>query len=164
MTTSSRAVRIGFVASVALALAVVLVPAGLLRPFAAQPPWSVATAYALRRWSPLITLIALVPVLLLAARLWRTAPRPPARAGVALAALLALAAAWLSRQDYFEWMFRPLPDARFVRAPAASFVAPGDIVLAVAAGGEAAAYPVRQLAYHHLVEDAIGGVPIVATY
>jgi hypothetical protein len=81
-----------------------------------------------------------------------------------LAALLALAAAWLSRQDYFEWMFRPLPDVRFVRAPAASFVAPADIVLAVAAGGEAAAYPVRQLAYHHLVEDAIGGVPIVATY
>jgi hypothetical protein len=26
------------------------------------------------------------------------------------------------------------------------------------------AYPVRQIAYHHLVEDSVGGVPIVATY
>ena len=74
------------------------------------------------------------------------------------------AAAWLSRQDYFEWMFRPLPGARFVRAPAASFVEPGDMVLAVARNGDLAAYPVRQLAYHHLVEDSVGGVPIVATY
>ena len=31
-------------------------------------------------------------------------------------------------------------------------------------GGEAVAYPVNQLAYHHVLEDVIGGVPIVATY
>ena len=30
--------------------------------------------------------------------------------------------------------------------------------------GEAAAYPIRQLAYHHLVQDIVGGVPIVVTY
>jgi hypothetical protein len=61
-------------------------------------------------------------------------------------------------------MFAPLPDARFVRAANADFVTPDDMVLAVAVGSDAAAYPVRQLAYHHLVEDAVGPVPIVATY
>ena len=35
---------------------------------------------------------------------------------------------------------------------------------AVLAGADAVAYPVCQIAYHHLVEDSVGGVPIVATY
>ena len=30
--------------------------------------------------------------------------------------------------------------------------------------GEAAAYPIRQMAYHHLVHDTVGGVPVVVTY
>jgi hypothetical protein len=51
-----------------------------------------------------------------------------------------------------------------VRIAAADFVQPGDMVLATTLRGEAVAYPVRQLAYHHLVEDAVGTVPIVATY
>jgi hypothetical protein len=31
-------------------------------------------------------------------------------------------------------------------------------------GGESRAYPVRMMAYHHIVNDVVGGVPIVATY
>jgi hypothetical protein len=38
------------------------------------------------------------------------------------------------------------------------------MVLAVEIGGESVAYPVRLMAYHHLVGDTVGGVPIVATY
>jgi hypothetical protein len=30
--------------------------------------------------------------------------------------------------------------------------------------GDAVAYPVRQMAYHHLLNDAVGGVPVVSTY
>jgi len=148
----------------AVALAVVLVPGVLIRPFAAQSPGGVALSFTLRRLAPLVTLIALVPALALAARIWHSLPRRLPRAAATLASLLILATTWLSRQNYFEWMFRPLPGARFVRAPGASFVEPGDMVLAVVRNGEAVAYPVRQLAYHHLVEDSVGGVPIVATY
>jgi hypothetical protein len=36
--------------------------------------------------------------------------------------------------------------------------------MAVESNGEAAAYPIRLMAYHHLVQDVIGGTPIVATY
>ncbi len=39
-----------------------------------------------------------------------------------------------------------------------------DMVLAVEINGEAVAYPVRLMAYHHLVHDVVGGTPIVATY
>jgi hypothetical protein len=47
---------------------------------------------------------------------------------------------------------------------AADFVNDSDMVLAVLKNGEAAAYPVRLMAYHHLVQDVVGGTPIVATY
>jgi len=31
-------------------------------------------------------------------------------------------------------------------------------------GDEPVAYPIRIMAYHHLVQDTVGGTPIVATY
>ena len=40
----------------------------------------------------------------------------------------------------------------------------GDRVLAVTMNGEAVAYPIRLMGYHHVVEDTVGGTPIVATY
>jgi len=147
-----------------LALAVVLVPVMLIRPFAPQSPSSIELAYTLRRWSPWLTVALSLAGLGLAVRLWREAPRLLPRSAAALLALVAVVTTWMSRQNHFEWMFAPLPDARFVRAAEASALAPEDMVLAVMTGGDAVAYPVRQIAYHHLVEDSVGGVPIVATY
>jgi len=37
------------------------------------------------------------------------------------------------------------------------------MVLAVKIHGEAVAYPVRQMGYHHIMQDVVGGVPIAAT-
>ena len=55
--------------------------------------------------------------------------------------------------------------------PRSSFSAAADVnldkdekVLAVLMNGEPRAYPIRNLAYHHLVNDTVGKVPIVATY
>ena len=147
-----------------LALAVVMVPVMLIRPFAPQTPSAIELAYTLRRWSPWLTLGAALLGLALAVRLWKETPRLLPRIAAVLLALVAVATTWMSRQNHFEWMFAPLPDARFLRAAEASAVAPEDMVLAVQTGGDAVAYPVRQIAYHHLVEDSVGGVPIVATY
>ena len=36
--------------------------------------------------------------------------------------------------------------------------------MAVARDGAAVAYPIRQLAYHHVVNDIVAGEPIAATY
>jgi hypothetical protein len=75
-----------------------------------------------------------------------------------------LAATWFARQNHFEWMFNPLTNATYAKASAAQFVNDGDIVMTVEKNGEAAAYPIRLMAYHHLVQDTVGGTPIVATY
>ena len=81
-----------------------------------------------------------------------------------LALVPLLAAVWLARFNVYEKMFAPLGHARFAPVAEASWVEEGDPVLAVTQGGEAVAYPIRQLAYHHIVQDVVGGVPVAATY
>lgn len=164
MMMSRRGMGLVLFLLVILALAMVLVPVMLIRPFAPQTPASMALAFTLRRWSPLVTLLLAGIALILAWGLWRGSRRVLPRIAVLAGMVPLLLSAWLARQNHFEWMFAPLPDARFVRAAAADFVAPDDMVLAVALKGDAVAYPVRQMGYHHVVEDAVGQVPIVATY
>jgi len=74
------------------------------------------------------------------------------------------ASVWASRQNVYELMFKPLAAPAYARAAEVDYVGDEDMVLAVERGGERAAYPVRLMAYHHLVGDTVGGVPLVATY
>jgi hypothetical protein len=145
------------------ALALVVVPVWLIRPFVPQTPRGLAVAFALRQWAPPATLLLLLAGLALAAALWRGG-RWWSRALAVLALVPLLAAAWLARFNVYEKMFSPLGHARFATEAEASWVEEGDPVLAVTQGGEAAAYPIRQLAYHHIVQDVVGGVPVAATY
>ncbi len=88
-----------------------------------------------------------------------------ARLALGLSLVVAGGAAWLARQNHFEWMFNPLKNPAYASgAEAAAFVDPADMVIAVELRGDAVAYPVRQMAYHHVVNDQVGGVPIVSTY
>jgi hypothetical protein len=38
------------------------------------------------------------------------------------------------------------------------------MVLAVKVGAERRAYPVAIMAYHHILNDSLGGTPLVVTY
>jgi nitrate reductase NapE component len=118
----------------------------------------------MRRWSPWITLIALATGLFLVVKLWRGSRRWWKRAFLVIVLIPLLASTWFARQNHFEWMFNPLANARYAKASEAGFVDDADIVVAVESNGEAVAYPVRLMAYHHLAQDTVGGTPIVATY
>jgi hypothetical protein len=61
-------------------------------------------------------------------------------------------------------MFNPLPNPAYVKTADANFVNDDDRLMVVAINGEAVAYPIRLMGYHHVVEDTVGGTPIVATY
>jgi len=150
------------VAPVAL-VALAVVPLLIDQPFGAQTPGSLAAAFYMRRWSPFVTLAAGVLYLTLVAVNWRRM-RMLGRSAAVVALAVVASTMWFTRQNPFEWMFNPLPGSRYLSASSASFVQPGDIVLAVRVGDDAAAYPVRQMAYHHLVNDRIGGSPAVVTY
>ena len=147
----------------AVAVGVVFTPAFIIQPFKPQTAGGVAVSHLFKRVSPLLTIVLLVVLFVLAARLWRGA-RWWSRALAVIVIALTTLATWFARQNHFEWMFNPLPNPSYARVDAASFVDAADLVLAVALNGEAAAYPVRQLAYHHLVQDVVGRVPIVVTY
>jgi hypothetical protein len=165
VTSRSRRRWAGFtlVLLILAALTLVAVPVLLIRPFSPQTPGGLAIAFALRRWAPLATALALVAGLALAVNLWRGG-RWWSRALVVLALVPLAGAAWLARFNIFEKMFSPLGASRFVPAAEASWVEDGDMVLAVERDGDAAAYPVRQVAYHHIVQDVVGGVPVAVTY
>ncbi len=148
----------------ATAFAAVLVPALLIQPFKLQTAERLNISYSLRHWSPTITIVALSVALLIVISLWKQTHRWW-RKGLLLSFFIPLLlATWFARQNHFEWMFKPLPNALFASVNDAGFVSDGEMVLAVELNGDAAAYPVRQIAYHHVVQDTIGGIPVLVTY
>ena len=141
----------------------VLLPLILDRPFATQTPRTLTLIYHLRAWMPALAAAGAVLALALGALSWRRSP-PAGRFALVVTCVIAVACAWFSRQNAFEWKFNPLAHPQYAAASDVKFVDLQDVVLAVSLKGDAAAYPVRQLAYHHLVQDDVGGVPLVVTY
>ena len=148
----------------AAALAMVMIPAWIIQPFRPQTPTGLEISYTLRRWSPAVTLTFSAIVLALTLWLWRGARHWWRKSVMVIALVLTLAATWFARQNHFEWMFNPLARTAYAKASEANFVSDADMVLAVENNGEAVAYPVRLMAYHHVVQDIVGGTPVVATY
>lgn len=60
--------------------------------------------------------------------------------------------------------FLPATDPKTVRADAAHWLLPDDEVFGVVVRGQARAYPVPMISYHHVVNDVIQGIPIAITY
>lgn len=150
---------------VVTAVAMVALPIWLIRPFAPQTPNGIAIAYGLRRWAPAVTVLFLAVGLGLAVALWRGS-RWWSRALAVLGLVVLAAAAWRApkNETMFEGMFAPMAKTASVPAAQARWVDEGDTVLAVSLNGDNAAYPVRQVAYHHIVHDVVGGVPVAVTY
>jgi hypothetical protein len=149
---------------VAAAVAFVVVPFFVIHPFRPQTETGLAVGYYVRGLAPWATVALALSALLLVVRMWRASRRRWAKALMALLLLPAAATVWASRQNVYELAFNPLPAPAYARAGEVDYISDEDMVLAVERGGERAAYPVRLLAYHHLVADAVGGVPLVATY
>jgi len=145
-----------------MAFGLFFVPAFVIRPFRHQAPRALMIAMALRQRAPLGTLIAALACFSLAFVLWRAV-------GLWRKALLVLAllpvtfATVMARLNYFEWMFHPVDSARF-EAESASKLDKGEMILTVTFGADARAYPIREMAYHHILNDVVGGVPVAVTY
>jgi len=163
LSKNRRGAWVLFLLIVLSGLAIVAAPVWIIQPFKAQTDRGLAIAFAMRRWSPVITIVAVIISFLLVGWLWR-GTRWFAKAALVILLLPLLAATWFARQNHFEWMFHPLPRAAYANANEAAFIDDADMVLAVENNGEAVAYPVRLMAYHHVVQDVVGGTAIIATY
>ena len=144
------------------AIGLFLVPAFIIWPFRHQSPSGLALAMTLRQRAPWGTLIALVICLLFGAVLW---PRDNIRRKIVIGSILVMAAVStvMSRVNYFEWMFHPIDSPQF-QAEADSKLPSSEMILAVRFDPDARAYPISQMAYHHVLNDEVGGVPIAVTY
>ena len=60
--------------------------------------------------------------------------------------------------------FVSLDDPVMIPANQATWLQPDDIVIGVVQNDDARAYPIKQAAYHHIINDTIGGEPYLVTY
>jgi hypothetical protein len=143
---------------------VVLFPVKVIMPFSYQAPDQLDMAMKLRAWSPTLTIILFVLLIALTVILWKRSRRWFGKIPLVLVFLINLAPVWFAQQNHFEWMFNPLPNAQYSNVVETDFVGETDKVIAIEINEDAVAYPVLQIAYHHIVNDVVGGTPIVATY
>jgi Protein of unknown function (DUF3179) len=152
----------GYCVCALLASALFFIPAFVIRPFRYQAPRALFVAMALRQRAPLPTLILAFVCFILAFALWRSANRW-LKASLALTLLVVTFSAVMARLSYFEWMFHPIAGAQFL-AQSESKLDPKEMIMAVRLGNDARAYPISQMAYHHVLNDVVGDVPIAVTY
>jgi len=144
------------------AITLFFVPAFIIRPFRHQAPRALWLAMALRQHAPLGTLIASLACFVFAFVLWRTAGRSR-KALLVLTMVVVTFSAAMARLNYFEWMFHPITGPQFL-AQAESKLDSKEMVMAVRLGSDSRAYPISQMAYHHILNDVVSGVPITITY
>jgi hypothetical protein len=123
---------------------------------------SLDAAYALHTWRWTFRLVALIAIA--AGGRAAFAVRPRARWVPALVLLAAagigIAANYLLMADR---MFKQ-PEHLVLLPRAANKVDENSVVVGVERDGEAKAWPIRFLVYHHQIQDTIGGRPILVTY
>jgi hypothetical protein len=151
-----------FLVSALTATSFLFIPAFIIRPFRHQDPSALNLAMNLRQHAPWTTLAAALVCLLFALILWRSAGWMR-KTVLAIVMVLVAFSAVMSRLNYFEWMFHPVDGPQF-QAEADSQLDKGEMVLALRFGGDARAYPIPQMAYHHILNDVVDGVPIAVTY
>jgi hypothetical protein len=148
----------------AMGTAWIAFPTVYIMPFRPQTARLMQWALLARTYAPNVTLGFAVASSLLAIWTFLRSRRWWSRALVIVPLVPVVAGAWFARQNHFEWMFNPLGAPQFVEPSKATFVHDDDVVMAVKIKGQAVAYPILQLAYHHIANDIVAGEPIVATY
>ncbi len=155
--------RFTFVAGMLLLVVFELANVYLIMPMpGAQRMRSLELAYLLYSWRWAARAIAAMLVLSGLRYTWAGGPR---RRG--LMAISVLAAGAISYQVNFvmsaEAMFRQ-PTVVTMATPPTNSVALDRLVVGVEVNGEARAYPLQFIGYHHQVRDAIGGREVLVTY
>lgn len=139
------------------------VPMYVIRPFRPQDSSQLAVALTVRSLGPWLSAISAIVVVILCIRAWRGAKRVLPKLAMVVFCVLAAGGAYLTTINIFEKMFHPYGSPAFTDQGSAQ-VDSDDKVLAIAMNGEARAYPIRTMGYHHIVNDIVGGTPLAVTY
>jgi uncharacterized membrane protein len=164
---SSRAPRFAFILFALLALvslACFAYPLYVIRPFRYQGAKELQLALFIARIGPWLSILCAVACLALVVYVWPRICTRLGRVAAVVCVVLAALGAFLVRFNLYERMlFHPIPGPQFESADHAK-IDPDDMVLAVRIDHSSHAYPIREIAYHHVVNDTLSGLPIAATY
>ena len=138
-------------------------PLMVIQPFKRQDESPLRVALWMIRWRPYFEAVAVFAALAGLVRFWQMQVKIWPRILASFSVLLVCVAAALSTVNIFEIMFHRYDKPAFARVSDAKLDA-DDKVLAITVNGAARAYPIRSIAYHHIINDEVGGQPVVATY
>jgi len=137
-------------------VALVVTPLVVAIPFITQTPTLLAAGHAARSLAPAVSAASALLAVAIVVR---------SRSGWSwLALALILIAAALSRVNYLEWVFAPASNTEIAAIGQFGDIRDDDMVIGVVIGGESRAYPVRYLAYHHMLNDRLGATALLPTY
>ncbi|MBV8807983.1 MAG: DUF3179 domain-containing protein [Acidobacteriaceae bacterium] len=159
---NSRWLFISLVVLSLLAVACFAYPLYVIWPFRHQDASELGIALWVKRIGPWLSMLCAALCVAVLVLLWGRLRWFGRTAGVALV-LLAAAACYGARVNVYELMFHPAGTPQFVTADHAKVDA-DDMVVAVRIDNVSRAYPVREMAYHHIINDTVAGEPIAATY
>ena len=151
-------------ACLAVSLVVVAYPMYVIQPFRAQGARELMVALTVSRVAPALTLISALAALAAAIAYWRG--RTPMRSrwlAVAGAVLVCVLAVLARVNVYEQLMFHAVDHPEFAAVKDTKLDA-DDKLIVVKISGAARAYPVREMGYHHVVNDVVGGTALAATY
>ena len=146
-----------------VAAAALIYPVYVIRPFRHQAPRELMIALAVLRYRPFVVILCVLCSLSALVWYWPRETSKLRRAASAISVIAVAAVAFLSRVNIYEIMFKPFDRPSFSSADQAKLDS-DEKVIAVNIGPEARAYPIRIISYHHVINDLVNGVPIVATY
>jgi hypothetical protein len=161
--SNRRTFTLVLLACLAVSLICVVYPTFVIRPFRHQGACELALALVVARFRAVTTIIAALTAALATIGHWRVQPLKWRRGFTAAGAALVVVLAFLARVNIYELMFHPLVHPSFTAARDVKLDG-AEKVIAVRVGGEARAYPIRSMSYHHVANDVVGGTAIVATY
>ena len=146
-----------------IALAFLCYPVYVIRPFRMQGETELAVSLVLRRWAVVSTSACAIVSLLIASLSWQRQGSKRVRVGSITLASITLLAAAVSHVNIYEKMFHPVTAEYFVSAREAE-IKDREMVLTMTVGNQHRAYPVSIMAYHHILNDILAGVPLAVTY
>jgi hypothetical protein len=148
---------------VAISFVLLAYPLYVIRPFRYQGQHELHAALLVLRVRPFLEIVFAIAALILLALAWRQARGWLYRLAASVCAVLVVLFAVVSHINIYELMFHPVDKPTF-SAASKSKLDGGEEVIAIRVGSAARAYPVRSMSYHHIVNDVLDSVPVVATY
>lgn len=140
-----------------------LYPIYVIRPFRHQGAGELRVALAVLLVRPVLMWVCAGLVLVSAWWYCRTDVPRWRRIVAAAGAVAICGSAALARVNVYELMFHPAGQPSFTPAGQVQLDA-DEMVIAVRVEGQARAYPIRSISYHHIINDVVNGRPITATY